>query len=122
MTRWALVTLGAFILLGAIGVATARFFGRSGSRLSIQISVVAHWLGAYVLWSFAAGLAAKYRLIEHYEAGWFVLFALAAGWLHYRARLAGDAERGLAVFIGAQLLWLGVILVRNGMLDVGGAR
>jgi hypothetical protein len=122
VTRWALVTLGALILLGAIGVAAARFFGKSGSRLSIQISVVAHWLGAYILWSFAAGLAAKYRLIEHYEAGWFVLFALAAGWVHYRARLAGDTERGLVVFVGAQLLWLGVILVRNGMLDVGGAR
>ena len=51
-----------------------------------------------------------------------LLFALAAGWVHYRARLAGDTERGLVVFVGAQLLWLGVILVRNGMLDVGGAR
>ena len=79
MTRWALVTLGAFILLGVLGVATARFFGKSGSRLSIQVAVVAQWLGAYVLWSFAAGLAAKYRLISDYEAGWFVLFAVVAG-------------------------------------------
>lgn len=116
MTRWALLTLGAFILVGVLGVAAARFFGKSGSRLSIQVSVVAHWLAAYVLWSFAAGLAAKYRIIADYEAGWFVLFAVAAGWLHYRARLAGDAERGLAVFVGAQLVWLAVILVRNGML------
>ena len=58
MTRWALLTLGAFIVLGVIGVATARFFGKSGSKLSIQISVAAYWFAAYVLWSFAAGLAA----------------------------------------------------------------
>jgi hypothetical protein len=116
VTKWALVTVGAFILLGVIGVATARFFGKSGSRLSIQVSVMAQWLAAYVLWSFAAGLAAKYRLIADYEAGWFALFAIVAGWIHYRARLAGDAERGLFVFVGAQLVWLGVILYRSGLL------
>lgn len=116
MTRWALLTLAAFIALGVLGVAVARFFGKSGSRLSIQVSVVAHWLAAYVLWSFAAALAAKYRLISDYEAGWFVLFALAAGWWHYRVRLASGVERGLAVFVGAQLVWLAVILIRNGVL------
>src|SRR5439155_6312606 len=58
VTRWALLTLGAFIALGVIGVATARFFGKSGSKLSIQISIAAHWFAAYILWSFAAGLAA----------------------------------------------------------------
>ena len=103
-------------MLGALGIATARFFGKSGSRLSIQVTVVAQWLGAYVLWSFAGGLAAKYRLIADYEAGWFVLFALAVGWWHYRIRISAGAERGLAIFVGAQLVWLAVILVRNGVL------
>jgi len=116
VTRWVLLTLGAFIALGVLGVAVARFFGKSGSRLSIQISVVAHWLAAYVLWSFAAGLAAKYRLIADYHAEWFVLFALVGGWWHYRARLTGGAERGLAIFVGAQLVWLAVILLRAGVL------
>ena len=116
MTRWALLTLGAFIILGVLGVAAARFFGKSGSRLAIQVSVVAHWLAAYVLWSFAAGLAAKYHLIADYEAGWFALFAVVAGWWHYRVRLASGVERGLAVFVGAQLVWLAVILLRNGVL------
>lgn len=116
MTRWALLTLGAFIALGALGVAAARFFGKSGSRLSIQITVVAQWLGAYVLWSFAAGLASKYQFIADYEAGWFALFAIVLGWGHYRVRLTAGAERGLAVFVGAQLVWLAVILVRNGLL------
>jgi len=113
VTRWALLTLGAFLVLG---VAAARFFGKSGSRLSVQVSVVAQWLAAYVLWSFAAGLAAKYRLIAEYEAGWFVLFAVLAGWWHYRVRVRAGAERGLAIFVGAQLVWLAVILVRNGLL------
>jgi hypothetical protein len=116
VTRFALATLGAFILLGVIAIATARFFGKSGSRLSIQVSVAAHWLAAYVLWSFAAGLAAKYRLIVDYDAGWFVPFALVGGWWHYRARLAGGLERGLAVFVGAQLVWLVLILYRNGLI------
>jgi hypothetical protein len=116
VTRWALLTLGAFIALGALGVAAARFFGKSGTRLSIQVTVVAQWLGAYVLWSFAAGLASKYRLIEDYEAGWFVLFALVLGWWHYRVRVRAGAERALAIFVGAQLVWLVVILVRNGLL------
>jgi hypothetical protein len=116
VTRWALVTLGAFILLGVIGVATLRFFGKSGSKLSIQVSVAAHWLAAYVLWSFTAGLAAKYRFIAVYEAGWFVAFALVGAWWHYRAQLAGGFERGLAVFVGAQLVWLALILFRNGLL------
>jgi hypothetical protein len=116
VTRWALLTLGAFIALGALGVAAARFFGRSGSRLSIQVAVVAQWLAAYVLWSFAAGLASKYGLIGDYEAGWFVPFAIVLGWWHYRVRVTAGAERGLAIFVGAQLVWLAVILVRNGLL------
>jgi hypothetical protein len=116
VTRWALLTLGAFIVLGGIGVTTARFFGKSGSKLSIQISVAAHWFAAYVLWSFAAGLAAKYRLIANYEAGWYVLIALVGGWWHYRALLSGGLERGLAVFVGAQFVWLVVILYINGLL------
>jgi len=116
VTRWALLTLGAFILLGVVGIATLRFFGKSGSKLSIQVSIAAHWLAAYVLWSFAAGLAAKYHVIAEYEAGWFVLFALVGAWWHYRARLSGGLERGLAVFVGAQLVWLVLILYRNGLL------
>jgi len=116
VTRWALVTLGAFILLGVVGVATARYFGKSGSKLSIQVSIAAQWLAAYVLWSFAAGLASKYRVIVGYEAGWFVLFGLVGAWWHYRARLARGLEGGLAVFVGAQLVWLVLILYRNGLL------
>jgi hypothetical protein len=116
VTRWALVTLGAFILLGVLGVAVARFFGKSSTKLAVQVSVLAHWLAAYVLWSFAFGLALKYGWIRQYESWWFVFFAIAAGGWHYRARIASGAERGLAIFVGAQLVWLAVILLRNGVL------
>ena len=116
MTRWSLLTLGAFIALGALGVAAARFFGKSGTRLSIQVTVVAQWLGAYVLWSFAAGLASTYGWIGDSEATWVVPFAGLLGWWHYRVRVRAGAERALAIFVGAQLVWLVVILVRNGLL------
>ena len=116
MTRWAIVTLGAFVLLGVLGVAVARVFGKSGTKLSIQVSVVAQWLAAYVLWSFAFGLAFKYGWVRSYEAWWFVLFAIVAGGWHYRVRVASGAERGIMIFVGAQLVWLAVILLRNGVL------
>lgn len=116
VTRFTLLTLGAFIVLGVAGVATARFFGKSGSRLSALVAVVAQWLGAFVLWSFAAGLAVKSGVLARDETGWFALFAVAAGAWHYRVRVAGGSERGLAIFVGAQLAWLLVVLYRNGAL------
>ena len=116
MTRVALVTLGLFIVLGVLGVATARFFGKSGSRLSVLVSVVASWLGAFVLWSFAVGMAARYGLIAADEGAWYGLFALVGGWWHYRVRIAWGRERGLMVFVGAQLVWLLVLLYRHGVL------
>jgi hypothetical protein len=116
VTRWALVTLGVFILLGAAGVAVARFFGKSGSRLSIQVTVVSQWLGAYILWSFAAALAAKYGALHGYEVWWFVPFAFAVGFWQYRVRVTAGAERALTIFVGAQLVWLAVLLVQAGIL------
>jgi hypothetical protein len=116
VTRWALVTLGTFIVLGAAGVAVARFFGKSGSRLSIQVAVVSQWLAAYVLWSFVVALAMKYRALGSYEAWWFVPFALAIGWWHYRVRLSAGRERALSIFVGAQLVWLSVVLLQAGLL------
>jgi hypothetical protein len=116
VTRFALVTLGVFIVLGVLSVATARFFGKSGSRLSVLVAVVASWLGAYVLWSFATAMAARYGVIAADEPAWFALFALVGGWWHYRVRVAAGRDRAIMVFIGAQLVWLAVLLYRNGML------
>ena len=116
MTRWAVVTLGTLILAGAAGVAIARFFGKSGSRLSIKVTVVSQWLGAYILWSFAAALAATYGGLEGYEVWWFVPFAVVVGWWHYRVRLTAGSERALTIFVGAQLVWLIVVLFQTGIL------
>jgi hypothetical protein len=116
VTRFALVALGVVIGLGVLSVATARFFGKSGSRLSVLVSVVASWLGAYVLWSFASSLAARYGVMAADEPAWFALFALAGGWWHYRVRVSAGRDRALVVFVGAQLVWLVVLLYRNGVL------
>lgn len=114
MTRWALAVLGALLLLGIASVALARLLGRSGSRASILVSVVAHWLGAWVLWSFAGGLALRYGLLDTYHGAFFGLLALAGGAWHYRTAVAAGRERGLVVFVGGQLLWLAVVLLQNG--------
>jgi hypothetical protein len=116
VTRFALVTLGVFIVLGVVGVATARFFGKSGSRLSVLVSIVASWLGAYVLWGFAGALAARHGVVAADEGPWLALFALVGGWWHYRVRVTSGRDRGLVVFVGAQLAWLAVLLYRNGVL------
>jgi hypothetical protein len=115
--RWALA-LGAVLVLGVIVTVTvARALGWSGTRLSVLGSVIALWLTAYVLWGFAGGLAAHYGFIEHYDGAVFGVLALVGGWAHYRAHLRGGRERGLTVFVAVQLVWLVVLLVRNGMLS-----
>lgn len=114
MTRWALAVLGALLILGIATLALARFFGRSGSRAAILVSVVAHWLGAWVLWSFVGGLALRYGVIVTYPGALFGLLALAGGVWQYRTAVAAGRERGLVVFVGGQLLWLVVVLLQNG--------
>jgi hypothetical protein len=114
VTRWALASLGALLVLGVATVALSRLFGRSGSRAAILVSVVAHWLGAWVLWSFAGGLALRYGLLGAYPGAFFVLLALGGGIWHYRTAVAGGRERGLVVFVGVQLLWLALVLLQNG--------
>ena len=115
MTRWALLTLGAFIILGVLGVATARFFGKSGSRASVVVSVVAQWLGAYVLWTFAGGLLLYYGVVTRYDGTLFGVVALVLGFLHYRTRVSAGREQAALVFVGGQLAWLAIVLVQNGL-------
>lgn len=114
MTRWAFAVLAALLVLGVATVALARLLGRSGSRASLLVSVVAHWLGAWVLWSFAGGLALRYGLLGVYHGAFFGPLALAGGVWHYRTAVAAGRERGLAVFVGLQLAWLALVLFQNG--------
>jgi len=115
VTRWALLTFVVIFGLGTAAVLVARFFGRTESRASILVSVIAHWLAAYVLWTFAAGLAHHYGAIENYDAYPFVLLAVIVGFWHYRIRVARGREQGLAVFVAGQLAWLILLLVQNGV-------
>jgi hypothetical protein len=115
VTRWTLAILGGLLVLALAAVALARFLGRSDSRAALLVSVVAHWIGAWVLWSFAGGLALRSGLLETYHGSFFGLVALAGGVWQYRAAVASGRERGLVVFVGAQLLWLAAVLLQNGV-------
>ncbi|MBI4634756.1 MAG: hypothetical protein HY727_00265 [Candidatus Rokubacteria bacterium] len=115
MTRWALATLGVLLVLGAAAVGVARRLGWSESRASVFVSVLAHWLGAYALWSLAAGAALRYGVLEVYDGGLFALLALGGGAYQYRAQVREGRARGLVVFVGAQLAWLLIVLARNGV-------
>jgi len=116
MTRWT-VALGAVLILGAIATVTvARALGWSGSRLSILGSVIALWLTAYVLWGFAGGLAAHYGVLTRYDGGLFAALAVAGAVWQYRTQIRRGRERGLTVFVAGQLLWLLVVMARNGLL------
>jgi hypothetical protein len=106
-----LVVAGGLASLGA-----ARALGRRGARPAALLSVVTMWLGAWVLWSFAGGLAARYGMLDTYDSPLFLVLAVIGGVWQYRAQVGKGRERGLVVFVGAQLLWLGVVLVENGVL------
>ena len=119
MTRWALATLAGLFLLGIAAVTLARLFGKSGSRASVGLSVIAHWLAAYVLWSFAAGLAVSAGLLTTYQTAAFAAICLLGALFQYRAHLQAGRDRGLAIFFGVQLAWLVFVLLQNGMLAPG---
>jgi hypothetical protein len=119
VTRWALATLLAFLVLGVVTVAMARFFGKSGSRASLGVSVAAHWLAAYVLWSFAGGLAVTTGLISAYHNAPFAAIAVLGALWQYQTHVRWGRERALALFVGVQLAWLLWVLSQNGMFLLG---
>jgi hypothetical protein len=84
------------------------------ARASVFLSVVAYWLGAAILWSFGGGLAVHYGLLATYNGAVFGLVAAIGGVCHYRVQARAGYQRGLAVFVGAQLAWLAVVLFQNG--------
>lgn len=117
MTRWGLATLGAILVLGAAGVLLARALGLSGSRASALVSVASQWIAAWVLWTFAAGLATQAGVVSAYEPAFFGAVAVAGSVVQYRALVAGRPDRARTVFVGTQLAWLVVVLARNGLLQ-----
>ena len=119
MTRWVFSALGALLVLGVVTVAVARFFGKSGSRASIGVSIAARWLTVYVLWGFAGGLALTYGLLATYNSPAFAVIGLLGAVCEYRAHVRAGRERGLAIFVGVQIAWLVFVLFQNGMLAAG---
>jgi hypothetical protein len=112
--RWALVTVVLVLGGAAVAVGIARMLGRSGTAPSILVSVVAQWVGAWALWNFAGGLALHYGALRAYDTPFFLVLALVVGTWHYRTRLRAGPEQARLVFIGGQLAWLVIVLVRNG--------
>jgi hypothetical protein len=115
MIRAALLVFLTILALAVAATLLGRCFGRTETRASILVSVIAHWLGAYVLWTFAAGLAHRYGVLAAYDSYLFVILAVVVGFWHYRMRLERGRQQGLAVFVGGQLAWLLILLVQNGM-------
>ncbi len=116
MIRWVLLTFLTILALGVAATLVGRFLGRPESRASVLVSVIAHWLGAYVLWTFAAGLAHRYGVLSAYDSYLFVILAVVVGFWHYRMRIERGPQQGLAVFVGGQLAWLVILLIQNGLL------
>jgi hypothetical protein len=115
MTRFTLAAL-AVVVVATIGtVAVARAFGASGSRASAMSSVAAHWLAAWVLWGFGGHMALQSGLLTVYEPAFLAALGLPAAWWQYRAVVAAAPDRGRAIFVGAQLAWLVVVLLQNGL-------
>jgi len=116
VTRWALILSVGLLVGGIVTVAVARRLGKSGSRPSVLVSVVASWIAAWALWGLVGGLAAQYGLLDRYDGTLFVALAVAAGAWQYRTQVRQGRERGLTVFVAAQILWLVVVMVRSGVL------
>jgi hypothetical protein len=118
--RWAVSALLAVLVISGLVILGAHLLGRRHVRASILVSVIAQWLGAFVLWSFAGGLALHYGILARYPGQLFLLVALGGGIWHYRTAMTSGRERGLTVFLGVQLAWLVLVLLQNGVLLGGG--
>jgi hypothetical protein len=114
MTRVSLAALALLLLAGGGATALARLRGTGSPRASLLLSVLAQWLGAYVLWTFAGGLLHAAGVIGRYDPTLFGLLALALGVWQYRVRRHAGRDAAALVFLGGQLAWLLVVLVQNG--------
>ncbi len=115
MTRIAAVSLVVIIVVAAATVTVARLRGKSGSRASIVLSVVAYWFAAYAIWTVAGAIGLHFGLLRSYDGTWFGMLALALGVWQYRTRVRTGPEPALAVFVGGQLVWLLIIGAQNGV-------
>jgi hypothetical protein len=117
VTRLTVATLVVVLVLGAVGLFVARMFGASGSRAAAMVTIASQWIAAWMLWTFVAGLLLQAGILATYESALFPVIALAGGWLQYRTLVSGARDRARAIFVGVQLAWLVVLLVRNGVFS-----
>jgi hypothetical protein len=116
VTRWAVVLSLVLLGGGLVSIVVARRLGKSGSRPSVLVSVVSLWIAAWALWGLVGGLAARYGVLDRYDGTLFAVLAVTAGAWQYRTQVHQGRERGLTVFVAAQILWLVVVMARNGVL------
>jgi hypothetical protein len=116
VNRGAFLVLAVLLLAGVVTVWAARLLGRSGSRGSVLVAVVARWIAAWALWTFAGGLARHYGLLGAYDGTLFGALALGLGLWEYRTRVHARPEAGRVIFVGGQFVWLVIVGVQNGLL------
>ena len=116
MRRWIWLAGGVVVAGSLVALGAARVLGRPGSRPATVLSVVTGWLAAWVLWTFSGGLAARHGLLDTYDGTLYAAVAAVGGLWQYRTQVQQGRERGLAVFVAAQLVWLGIVLLQNGVL------
>jgi hypothetical protein len=116
VSRAGLLVLVLLLLAGAVAVGAARLFGRSGSRGSVLVAVVARWLAAWALWTFAGGLARYYGWLGAYDGTLFYVLAVGLGLWEYRMRVRSGPETARVIFVGGQLVWLVIVGLQNGLL------
>lgn len=116
MSRAAFLVLALLLLAGVVAVGASRLLGRSGSRGSVLVAVVARWIAAWALWTFAGGLARHYGLLGAYDGTLFGALALGLGLWEYRIRVRAGPETGRMIFVGGQFVWLVIVGLQNGLL------
>ncbi|MBI2204213.1 MAG: hypothetical protein HYU41_10230 [Candidatus Rokubacteria bacterium] len=116
MTRVGLATLAVVLVLGVAGVWLARALGLSGSRAAAIVSIASQWIAAWAVWTFAGAIAVHAGVLPGYEPTLFAAIALGGGLAQYHFLVRGAADRARAVFVGAQLAWLLVVMVQNGVV------
>lgn len=116
MTRVGLATLVVVLVLGAAGVWIARALGLSGSRAAAIVSIASQWIAAWAIWTFAGAVAVHAGVLPGYEPTLFAAIALAGGVVQYRLLVRGAADGARAVFVGAQLAWLVIVIIQNGLV------